>query len=52
VTVSLVTAGLICELIVHGLGAAQPHGRMREAVRLNLPVPHEDEPVTDRRLHR
>jgi glycosyltransferase involved in cell wall biosynthesis len=52
VTVSLVTAGLICELIVHGLGAAEPHGRMREAVRLNLPVPHEDEPVTDRRLHR
>jgi hypothetical protein len=46
VSVSLVTAGLICELIVHGLGPAPASDRMRETVRLKLSAVDEYEAVT------
>jgi hypothetical protein len=50
VSVSLVTAGLVCELIVHGLGPALASDRMREAVRLGPSVLDEDELVSGWRV--
>lgn len=45
VSVSLVTAGLVCELIVHGLGPSLASDRMSEAVRLELSAVDDDEAV-------